>query len=116
MTLPTESTNRWQLHDAINDGIHFDWAAGRLEIHLTVPASSDNRGVLQSIDAADVTLLRCPRVQPWGPSKYINSVTGPSLVETTGHVTSLKIEMQSGDEIDIEASSITITTRGSSTR
>jgi hypothetical protein len=81
------------LHDATLNAVNFDWSSGI--VHITLEISVATFGV---IEARGVTTeLRCPRLLAWGPSSSINS----AAVETLAEVQRLKIEMQSGDVLEI---------------
>ncbi len=78
--------------------VRIDWGAASLAASVE---TATGRG---EILATGLTLFRCPHHQPWGPSASINFVTS----RTTGDLISgLRLEMQSGDLLEIEATSIT---------
>lgn len=85
------------MHDWTLLAIHFDWAIGRVAVELR------NRSSMNvTLVAEGVSKLHVPRLQDWGPSVSINQVTGPTDMAGVKH---LSIEMQSGDVIEISASS-----------
>lgn len=88
------------MHDWTLVAIHFDWAAGRVDVELR------NRSSMNvTLVAEHVTKLHVPHLQEWGPSVSINEVTGP--LDIVGGK-QLSIEVQSGDVIEISAASFLI--------
>lgn len=90
-----ESMHDWSL---IN--IAFDWQSGR----VTVALRSYNKQ--WALVADGVTDLRVPKLQEWGPSSSVNG-TSETVADATG-TTHLKIEMQTGDVIEIVAREFTL--------
>ena len=84
-----------RLHDAILDEIVIDWERGAVRVHLGVTDSEK-----RVLTAHGVTKLVMPREHPWGPSVWINKTEGPA--DANGSKV-LKIEMQSGDVLEITA-------------
>ena len=85
------------LHDATLNDVVFEWSRGHVRLSVTIDV-----GVIGIIQAVDVTDLKCPRTQPWGPSSSINSATAKTVVDGKH----LAIEMQSGDLIEIRCREI----------
>jgi hypothetical protein len=83
-----------QLHDATLDRIEVFWRIGELTLHLR--AFIDNKDANLEIKGQGLTALTMPRLQPWGPSDFINRVEAEEF--EGGH--RLQIEMQSGDVIE----------------
>lgn len=93
-----------QLHDSTLRSVHLDWSTGevRMALSAVLAGSSASRVVLQ---ASEVTLLRCPRLAPWGWSVSVNEVRRST--DRDGRVR-LELEMQSGDVIEIEGKAMTV--------
>lgn len=88
------------MHDWTMIAIHFDWTTGRVVVELR------NRSSMNvAIVAEGVSRLHVPRLQDWGPSVSINQVRGPTDI---GGGKRLSVEMQSGDIIEISASSFVL--------
>ncbi|KAA3439753.1 hypothetical protein [Rufibacter hautae] len=83
------------LHDSSIKEISIDWEREILTIEISTTALSFPEIRRAFIKAENVTSLLCPMKSPWGKSKSINEV------KQIGK--KLKIEMQSGDTIVIEA-------------
>jgi hypothetical protein len=92
--------SQWELHDAILERVTLDWAAARVSIEVTT------RDGAATIVGDGVIMLRCPRREPWGPSRHINGVSGPGNIYAGSDVFALEIEMQSGDKLELEARTI----------
>jgi hypothetical protein len=84
------------MHDWTLNRLTVDWEAGEVEVSLDMWQGP------RLIRALGLKHLRVGREFPWGPSVSVNGVVGPTAVED-GHL--LLIEMQSGDPIEIVASS-----------
>lgn len=89
------------MHDWILREIRFDWKAGRATLEL-----EDSTFATRTVVAEGVSDLRVPRAYAWGPSVNVNEVS-PIEVLPSG-LRQLKIEMQSGDEIQIIAERFTL--------
>jgi hypothetical protein len=85
------------MHDWTLLSLRTDWESGEVSIVVRGPKAEDE------IRASGALEIHIPRALPWGPSVSINAVTGPTLVENG--LSSLDIEMQSGDTIKIVARS-----------
>jgi hypothetical protein len=85
-----------ELHDAVLSQIQLRWEEGTLEIVLR-PVSASHDLI---VHFEGLTRFHCPRLAPWGPSIYVNRVTGPII--DIGTRRRLQIEMQSGDVLEIE--------------
>jgi hypothetical protein len=97
-----------QLHDATLVAVTADWASGetRIRVRLSEEAA---RGA--EIHICGSSLLRYSRRQPWGPSVSINEVRLSSI---EGGRKRLEIEIQSGDTIEVEGSTVEIQVEPSS--
>lgn len=84
-----------KLHDAFLDRLVVDWghATGSIELEI-------DEGIVRSLRFSGLSYLTIPRQEPWGPSSWINAVEGPKGVDNG---VQLRIEMQSGDVIEIVA-------------
>lgn len=83
------------LHDAILQNIVLLWEERVVEIELLPVAERGKKASPHKLRFTSVKNFSCPHTSPWGESFYINEANG-----TAG---SFSIEMQSGDEIRIEA-------------
>lgn len=83
------------LHDAILQNIVLRWEERAVEIELLAFAERGKKASPHRLQFTGVSNFSCPHASPWGESFYVNGATG-----TAG---SFSIEMQSGDEIRIEA-------------
>jgi hypothetical protein len=86
------------LHDWTLISINFEWRAGRVVVEL-----EDSAFVRRTLVAESVSLLDVPQDKPWGPSVSVNEVVEAQAESGSGRC--LKIEMQSGDVIRIDARS-----------
>jgi len=85
-----------KLHDATLTEVHLDWEKG--ELHLQVePSQIYTTTPLIRLVVTDLKNFVYPRKLPWGPSVSINTVS----VKNDQGDTTLFIEMQSGDVIEI---------------
>lgn len=82
------------LHDAVVRTIEIDWEKKLCRFRLSVVSRSSNDALLAF---EGVTWLSMPHNEPWGSSSSVNSGSGASG--------SFRIEMQSGDIIEITATS-----------
>lgn len=83
------------MHDWTLLSLRIDWESGEVLIVIRGPKGEDK------IRASGALEIHVPRALPWGPSVSINAVTGPTVLENG--LSSLDIEMQSGDTIKIVA-------------
>ncbi|WP_027158593.1 hypothetical protein [Methylobacter luteus] len=83
------------LHDAIVRRIVILWEERIVEFDLLAFAECGEDASPHSLRFMDVRNFNCPRLDPWGESSFIN--------EATGSDGNFSIQMQSGDEITIEA-------------
>lgn len=87
-----------QFHDASLLSVHIDWPKGVVEFNL------QTRGGPRTLRADKFQHLLIPRTLAWGPS---NSIHEMHRVEKPEKVV-LRIKMQSGDEIVVEAQAVTL--------
>ena len=80
------------LHDATLRGIHVDWEAGTCRLEF---AGAPSIGAPFSLRLGGVRHIDAPRHAPWGPSA--------SVLQARSSGTTVRIEMQSGDSIVIDA-------------
>jgi hypothetical protein len=85
------------MHDWTLLSISFAWKTGTVKLVFRDLSSN-----MVTLIGENVTSLRIPRIQEWGPSESVNEVTGPIDV---GSLKKLALEIQSGDVIEITASS-----------
>lgn len=85
-----------QFHDFTLLSIHVLWETGKVRVKTKGP----NEEV--TITCMDVSSVVVPRIQEWGPSKSILSVGAT----TENDKTLLRINMQSGDTIELECKSL----------
>jgi hypothetical protein len=88
------------MHDWTLTTIRFDWRSARVTLDLEAPTSNAAELVAEGVHS-----LRVPRENEWGPSVSVNEVSVESL--STG-LRSLRVEMQSGDVIEIVAEHLSI--------
>jgi hypothetical protein len=86
------------LHDWTLVSISYDWETSGAVFHLQGPDGE------RELVALKATNLSVPHSAPWGSSVSINQIEG-STVDESGNLT-VKIEMQSGDVISLQAASI----------
>jgi len=84
------------MHDWKLKKIDFDWSAARVTVEL-----EDSTYTPKLLIAESVRQLHVPRANDWGPSVSVNEVSEFPDAATGLH--RLKIEMQSGDVLEIIA-------------
>ena len=84
------------MHDWVLNEIRFDWRSARTVIEL-----KDSASVIRTVIAEGVTELNVPRMNEWGPSVNVNEFFEIEVLASG--LQQLKIEMQSGDVIQIVA-------------
>jgi hypothetical protein len=84
------------MHDWTLTKVEFDWRAARVLIDLKDPT-----GTSRSLIAEGVQDLHITHRHEWGPSASVNKVSDAEQVSSGLH--RIKIEMQSGDVIQIVA-------------
>lgn len=84
------------MHDWTLKRIEFDWHAARVTLDL-----EDSNCTMRTLIAEGVQDLQVPRFNEWGPSVSVNEVS--EIVPMSSGSQRLKIEMQSGDVIQILA-------------
>jgi hypothetical protein len=84
------------MHDWMLMKIEFDWQAARVTVFL-----EDSTCTGRSLIAEGVHDMHIPRKNEWGPSVNVNEVHEIESMSSGLH--RLKIEMQSGDVIQIVA-------------
>jgi hypothetical protein len=80
-------------------GLHVDWEAGTATVEFD-PVDLEP----VTLQASGLRLLRVPRENPWGPSASVN--TAELRTSEDGRGLRLWIEMQSGDEIELDADAV----------
>ncbi len=86
------------MHDWVFLELHFLWHDGSCNLKFKDAISSE-----KFITCIGVRKLTVPRQEAWGESVCVNKIRGP--IQENGFEL-LKIEMQSGDQIIIEAAKI----------
>ena len=92
-----------RFHDAVLLTVTVAWVEAMADVRVDLceePARTGN------IRITGLTLLRCPRAEPWGPSVSINGVRLQSI---EGGRKRVEIEVQSGDVIEIEGDAVEVT-------
>jgi hypothetical protein len=84
-----------ELHDATLSRVEMDWQSGLGRIEFKTAKTIVCEGVVEASYA---------RRLPWGMSMSVNDAT----VEPRGELNRLRIEMQSGDSIEVLASRIVV--------
>lgn len=92
------------LHDASLREIQFDWSEGAARLLVIYFDGSVRRTGI--ILAESVFAMACGRAFPWGESQLINEAG----VEDLDGRRVLRIEMQSGDEISVQAQAFSFLT------
>lgn len=87
-----------KLHDATLKFVQLEWTSGVLRYEFNTAEGA----VTLHVDG--VTLLNCPRVMPWGPSRSVNTVS----VQADSDGVQLLVEMQSGDLLEVRGRRISV--------
>jgi hypothetical protein len=91
-----------EMHDWTLLSISLDWKAARVTVLLRT------RGrVTRTLIGNDVVDIKIPKRQEWGPSVSVNHTS--EVTSEAAATTHLKIEMQTGDVIEIVAGTFTLT-------
>jgi hypothetical protein len=83
-------------HDATLEAIVVDWASGQAKVRMLLSGEFPRVGELV---VWGVTLVHCPRRQPWGPSISINEVRA---FKSSMGKERIELEIQSGDVVELE--------------
>lgn len=83
------------LHDAVLRSIEVDWDKKRCVFHLAAFVTPGCGATPHVLAFEGVTFLSVPHEEPWGSSSFVNSVSNEGA--------NFKIEMQSGDVIELTA-------------
>ncbi len=94
-----ESIEGLPLHDALLESVEVIWKQRLCRLHLFAFTQRGKDATPHVLEFQGVHLVTVPRQDSWGPSSYVNSATHSS--ET------FRIEMQSGDIIEVAASGFT---------
>ncbi|MBR7784054.1 hypothetical protein [Undibacterium luofuense] len=84
------------MHDWTLKNVNFEWELARVVLEL-----NDSVSAVRTLVADGVTELSVPRNNAWGSSVSVNDVH--EIEELPSGLKQLKIEMQSGDVIQIVA-------------
>jgi hypothetical protein len=91
------------LHDAVLESIEINWESATALLRLGLVGDPSPKLAMLF---GGVREVHVPRDQPWGPSMFVNTVERTDGGATGG--LSMRVEMQSGDEIRIRAASLEI--------
>ena len=89
------------MHDWTLISVTFEWQTGKVSLLF-----QDENSQIVKVTTADSVDLRISKNEEWGPSISVNEVSGPSLLADGNY--RLRIEMQSGDTIQIDAGTISL--------
>jgi hypothetical protein len=89
------------MHDWTLKRIEFDWRSARVTIEL-----EDVTFAARTLIAENVKELQVPRANEWGPSVSVNKVS--AIERLPSGMQRLRIEMQSGDVVQIVAERFTL--------
>jgi hypothetical protein len=84
------------LHDAVLEAIEMSWQKAQCTLRMSVFLKRTENAKPCELQFSEVTQLHVPRIEPWGTSVFVNDA---KFEDGT-----VKIEMQSGDTIEIVAS------------
>lgn len=84
------------MHDWTLSKVDFEWKTARVVLEF-----KDSASAVRTLIANEVAELYVPRKNEWGPSVSVNEVS--EIEELSSELKQLKIEMQSGDVIQIVA-------------
>jgi hypothetical protein len=88
------------LHDALLWSVELLWEQKLCRLHLAAFAQKGEAASPHLLEFQQVTALKVPHEESWGPSSSVNSVS-----HSFG---SFQVEMQSGDTIEITARGFTL--------
>lgn len=91
------------LHDATLKSIVICWESGEVVLSLAMGGPAWDR---PRIVATGTVSFTCTREEPWGHSVSVNSATIVPIETSCGTKQRVRIEMQSGDLIEIVADDI----------
>jgi hypothetical protein len=92
---PTE-VDGLPLHDAVLEAIEMSWKKAQCTLRMSVFLKRTENAKPCKLRFFEVTQLHVPRIEPWGSSVFVNGATFEDGA--------VKLEMQSGDTIEIAAS------------
>jgi hypothetical protein len=84
------------MHDWLLVSVTVDWGDGQARILVEDPSSAR-----QEVLAEELLDIAINRVQPWGPSEWINEVRGPTVADDGTET--LEIETQAGEVLKFRA-------------
>ena len=93
-----DELNTLPLHDATLHTLEMFWVEGQCKLELSFSADFTAPIKRHRLTFSGVTMIHLTNEKAWGPSVSVNSAT------VTGR--KVAIEMQTGDVIEIEASSV----------
>ena len=83
------------MHDWVLISVSMDWKSSRVAIHL-----KDRTSAIRKLTAENVRDLHVPHENNWGTSASVNA---GSIENLAAGIQKLRMEMQSGDTIEIVA-------------
>ena len=92
------------LHDAVLNRISLEWEQRLVSAEVAIYLDCSKPAVAALLSWSGVRAVRLPCAEPWGPSVFISKQykSGPCTYA---------LEMQSGDVLEIEADSFSLTRR-----
>jgi hypothetical protein len=90
-----------EMHDWTLLKVVFDWESAQVTISFRGPGAN-----LKVLVAQGVKDLKIPRMNEWGPSSSVNETSEAQFADSQAR--HLKIEMQTGDVIEIIAHQFTL--------
>lgn len=91
------------LHDAVLEGIEIDWQSATSTLHFGLPGDPPPS---RTLTFGGLRAIHVPHDQPWGPSVFVNTLEYAD--GSAADNVSVRVEMQSGDEITVRATSLDI--------
>ena len=92
-----EDFDKLPLHDAILKEVRVFWGTKCCSLNVMVFTNPQAFAEAYAIEFEGVSLISLPHYEPWGPSSSINTASVVAEV--------FRIEMQSGDTVEIKATS-----------
>jgi hypothetical protein len=93
--MDTESKEGLPLHDALLESVEVLWKQQLCRLHLLAFTQRGKDSTPHVLEFHGVHLVTIPRQDSWGPSSHVNSAAYSSGT--------FRIEMQSGDIIEVAA-------------
>lgn len=90
------------LHDATLFGFSLEWKTGVVEFYIGDYDDNKKKSVERTIVCINSIVINCPRLYEWGESCFIYSIE----LDIGQNTKTIKIQMQSGDLISVQAEEI----------